>query len=328
MEQSKRRATQADVAKLSGFSTATVSYVLNGVPGQAIPEATRVRVLEVARQLDYVPSTHAQALARGSSRTVIVSLGDLPREAFVDQLARDVSDTLEADGRFAVIDDSRGPDRSRRLIALAQLISPEAIVTFLPLPEALGARLADLGLGRQVSIVRDDDALADLLRLGPRRQVEYLAGRQHRSVCYWGTAEPQLSSLDEIRRDSVAETARRFGMEFMATGGTGSLEAAAEMIGDAAARVTSVAAFNDETAMIVLTAAWKAGVRVPEDLAVIGVDDLPSSRWTVPPLTTVSYNLTHTPSSASAPALLRESTRPRIVAEFAANVGVVERAST
>ena len=73
----KKRPTAADVARLSGVSTATVSYVLNRTAGQTIPEATRDRVLSAAHELGYVPSAFAQALARGASRGVILHFSEL-----------------------------------------------------------------------------------------------------------------------------------------------------------------------------------------------------------------------------------------------------------
>src|SRR5262245_43354550 len=75
---SNRRVTSADVARSAQVSRATVSYVLNNTPHQKIPEATRVRVLEAANRLGYLPSAAARALASGRTNVVLCLLPDIP----------------------------------------------------------------------------------------------------------------------------------------------------------------------------------------------------------------------------------------------------------
>ena len=74
MEKEQRRVTSEDVARASGVSRATVSYVLNNDPRQSIPLETRERVLKIARELGYRPSTAARILRGGHSRIVLVVL--------------------------------------------------------------------------------------------------------------------------------------------------------------------------------------------------------------------------------------------------------------
>ena len=74
MEKEQRRVTSEDVARASGVSRATVSYVLNNDPRQSIPLETRERVLKIARELGYRPSTAARILRGGYSRIVLVVL--------------------------------------------------------------------------------------------------------------------------------------------------------------------------------------------------------------------------------------------------------------
>ena len=67
MTRPAKRITSTDVARAAGVSQTTVSFVLNDKPGHSIPEATRLRILEVARQLDYRPHGSARALAAGAA---------------------------------------------------------------------------------------------------------------------------------------------------------------------------------------------------------------------------------------------------------------------
>jgi DNA-binding LacI/PurR family transcriptional regulator len=85
----RRRPTSGDVARLSGVSRATVSYVLNKDPRQSISLATRSRVLDAAQQLGYVPSAAATALRRGRSRLVLLALDPLFSGYISDRCRRD-----------------------------------------------------------------------------------------------------------------------------------------------------------------------------------------------------------------------------------------------
>src|SRR4029453_11576589 len=72
------RVTSMDVARRAGVSRSTVSYVLNGVTNQKIPASTRARGLQAAADLGYAPSLAAQALRRGTSRSILLVLPDAP----------------------------------------------------------------------------------------------------------------------------------------------------------------------------------------------------------------------------------------------------------
>src|ERR1700736_4246338 len=95
MSGEQRRITGTDVAREAGVSTATVSYVLNNDPRQRIPEETRTRVLEAARQLGYQPYAPARSLALGMSKIVLVvwqeSSVDGPLSQFIEVLAAAVA---------------------------------------------------------------------------------------------------------------------------------------------------------------------------------------------------------------------------------------------
>ena len=81
---SKRRVTSRDVAKLASVSRTTVSFVLNNVPGVSIPEATRRRVLDAVRRLDYHPDSAARRLVSGKSHTVGLVFRQSPEQVFAD----------------------------------------------------------------------------------------------------------------------------------------------------------------------------------------------------------------------------------------------------
>src|SRR5258708_26599272 len=97
----RQRITSKDIAKLAGVSRTTVSFVLNDVPGMRIPEETRQRVLDAARQLDYHPDEVARSMASGRRKILGVVVRQSADQAFADQFLPQVLTGLKraANGR-------------------------------------------------------------------------------------------------------------------------------------------------------------------------------------------------------------------------------------
>ena len=93
-----KRITSIDVARAAGVSQTTVSFVLNDKPGHSIPEATRLRILEVARELDYRPHASARALAAGRSDVVLLSVPDLPIGGAISRFVEELAAALAGHG--------------------------------------------------------------------------------------------------------------------------------------------------------------------------------------------------------------------------------------
>jgi DNA-binding LacI/PurR family transcriptional regulator len=126
-----------------------------------------------------------------------------------------------------------------------------------------------------------------------RLQAEYLIGRGHRRVGYAMPAHPSLREMAEDRLEGAVEACAGAGIEPPVVLSTGlEIAAAAAAVEQwASGSVTGVCAFNDETAIAVLAGMRERGLAAPSDLAVVGVDDIPTARLTAPPLTTVGLDL-------------------------------------
>jgi DNA-binding LacI/PurR family transcriptional regulator len=281
------RVTSADVARLSGVSRSTVSYVLNDTPNQTIPEGTRRKVLEAAEHLGYTPHGPARALSRGRGSIVLLCLPDVPFGPAMGDLLEALALDLGAH-ELMLVTHTSGPAQPPAL-DLAALVAPVAVVGLWPFRaeeiaafRARGARAVLPGPG--------DWKLWGEAGLGVgAAQIEHLAARGHRRIGYVHPVDPRLSVISRLRYEGAQETIRRLGCSDLS---------ARRMPADQdftlvlrawldEERITALAAYNDDVAFAVLHAARESGVRVPDDLAVIGVDDIAQARYACPPLTTV-----------------------------------------
>lgn len=291
-----RRVTLLDVASAAGVSTATVSYVLNDQPGHSIPEATRIRVREAARQLGYTRSSAARTLARGRSDIVLLLVPALPLGhvlvGIMAGLTRGCARLgLQLLARLALPDED--------LTRACREIMPAAVIVLLdPDPEPL-AEIRAMGIPVTQWGTGDADASAGAANqvhvptdaIG-RLQAETLVAHGHRRLGYIGPAETGLATLARGRLAGVREYCAEQGLaapsELRVEGGAISADLLHGCVSDG---ITGVCVYNDDLALSVLAAARTAGVAVPEDLAIIGVDDIPAGQWADPPLTTVALEL-------------------------------------
>jgi DNA-binding LacI/PurR family transcriptional regulator len=287
-----KRITSTDVARAAGVSQTTVSFVLNDKPGHSIPEATRLRILEVARQLDYRPHASARALAAGRSDVVLLSVPDLPIGSGISRFIEEMAAAL-ADEGLTLVTHLAGA-HGRPLADVCATVNASAVIGLSSFDEdavqALYRAGADLVLpsGEKYSV-------AAAARPVGRLQAEYLAGQGHRRVGYAMPAHPGLREMAEARLAGAAEACAAAAIEPPVVLSTGlDIAEAAAAVGQWVSRsVTGVCAFNDETAIAVLAGLREHGLTAPAGLAVIGVDDIPTARLAAPPLTTIGIDLRH-----------------------------------
>ena len=283
----KQRLTSADVAQASGVSRATVSYVLNNDPRQSIPAETRERVLKAARSLGYRPFAPARILRTGHSQLV---LAVLQFEQVDPNVARDLG-YLEA-GLAA-----RGYNLVCYVAAhtTSGLTHPSANLT----PAVV------------ISCVDDSDPeIAAFLRefrvpvlamntvasgqpVG-RVQVTHLVQRGMRHMVYAAPARGDVQRIAQARLDGVRQECVDLALEpplvqVVSFSPSGARDAIATILVHLHPPF-GICCYNDELAFAVLAALCDAGTAVPDSVAVIGCDDIPLARFSVPPLTTISFD--------------------------------------
>jgi DNA-binding LacI/PurR family transcriptional regulator len=288
--------TSADVARLAGVSRATVSYVLNNTGAVRISEPTRRRVHEAAKELGYVPHAAARSLRAGHSRMVLMPAPAIPVGPLYSQFINELQWALGRLDYTVVQHGSVGLHGDEAARAWAEL-RPVAVLV----PGA--------GLGAQgVTVLKRSGARA-VVTLGPEsvegahallmdhEAVGHCAGahlldRGRRRV---GVVVPEEGGLEAFSQPRLAGVRR-------ALDGTGATvtELPLAYTEESAARLAArwsgfdldaVFAYNDEYAMLLMRALQDEGVRIPEEVAVIGADDLMLGRLLRPRLSTVHLEL-------------------------------------
>ena len=292
-----RRPTSADVARVAGLSRATVSYVLNDAPNQVIPEHTRRRVLDAAAELGYAPSAAARVLRRGRSDVVLCLLPDWPIGDNVGALLQHLSEALAARSLTFVVH-PRGHD-GRPVSEVWKAITPAVVVTFEDLPADTAATIRRVGIELTVALVGTPRRESHWLGLSEQRagrlQVEHLAVRGHRHIGYAYPEDARVATFAGPRLEGVRLACADLGLAepdirtVALDPAAGAAAVTAWQAVDPAP--TAICAYNDETALAVLAGARLTGVTVPDQLAVIGVDDIRAAALAAPPLTTVSVDI-------------------------------------
>jgi DNA-binding LacI/PurR family transcriptional regulator len=288
MTRPAKRITSTDVARAAGVSQTTVSFVLNDKPGHSIPEATRLRILEVARQLDYRPHASARALAAGRSDVVLLSVPDLPIGGAISRFVEELAAAL-ADHGLTLVTHLAGA-HGRPLADVCAAVNASAVIGFASFDDETEQALYRAGADTILpSRVTQTDAAHPVGRL----QAEHLIGRGHRRIGYAMPAHPGLREMAEDRLEGARDACAAAGIDPPVAFSVNLeiADAAAAVRQWASESVTAVCAFNDETAIAVLAGIRQLGLSAPEDLAVIGVDDIPTARLAAPPLTTVGLDL-------------------------------------
>lgn len=272
-----------DVAREVEMSTATVSRALRGLPG--VSDETRTRVQETARRLGYVPSPSAAGLASGQTRTVAVIVPFVTRWFFA-AVVQGAEEVLRERGYDLLLYNLAGDPSARHRVFETSLLTKrvDAVLVLSLKPSAQELHRLQR-LGRPVTIVGADLPGWATVRIDDHQAaataMQHLLSLGHRRIGYVGGA------IEGVL-DFTAPTARLAGYrESLVAAGLApdpTLEANGEFTfagGMRAGRVlleqadppTAVFAASDEMAIGVMRAARELGLRVPEDLSVVGIDD-------------------------------------------------------
>lgn len=301
---STKRVTGQDVAKRAGVSRTTVSLVLNDVQGIQISDETRRRVIEAAEELGYVPEASAQALA--SRRVKIIGLlltrspHHITSDTFLTQILDGLIDVVHEKGLRLLIDIIKAQHQKEAYLQLVRskridgviLSGPRFDDEALKLLEQEGFPTVIMGRlpGMDGCSVDVDNCAAAL------RAVSHLINLGHRRIACITNAAPYYTAAEE-RLQGYRRALETAGIEYdpdLVRYGDFDPDSGYREMAELLARRASgdnafTAAFiaSDVVAFGAKAAIREGGLNVPQDIALVGFDDVPIARYTDPPLTTV-----------------------------------------
>jgi LacI family transcriptional regulator len=325
------------VAALAKVSIATVSRTINGSP--AVSERLSKRVWQAIEQLNYFPNTHARSLVSGRSRLFGIIVENITNP-FFPELIQSFEEIAVAHG-YEILVSSSNSDPAilttcvRRM--LERKVEGVAVLTFGE-EEPVLDQLAHHDIPMVLAEFKLDDpktstilldyttgfhaAVAHLAELG-HRDIGFLAGphKLHSAITRQNDFRAAMKTANlPVRNEWVIEC------DHTLRGGVAGFERMQAL----GTRPTAILCSNDMTAIGVLRAAYMSGLHVPQDLSVIGLDDIDFAEYTLPPLTTI--RLSRIDLARAAFDALRqqaeEAANPRMQREFLVSTSLVVRGST
>ena len=291
----KSRVTSQQVAKQAGVSRTTVSFILNDVPGVKFPQETKDRVFNAAEELGYVRDEAARTLASGKTYTVGLVLRQtehLKVDSFISQAMYGLNEVCNRHGFRILIESADDIDRAGTYSGLVRAKKIDGVIV-------INARMDDrqlyalvdegfptvligsVGHSKEYAVVHTSKAeqiVAHLITLG------------HQHIAHVTLAPLSDHSVSFERLESYRRTLDKAGIKTgdeLVRFGNYSAESGFEAMQELLRVKPYPTAGNDTIALGVIAAIGQKGLRIPQDIAVVGYDDIPISAYTSPPLTTV-----------------------------------------
>ncbi|MGH9381432.1 MAG: LacI family DNA-binding transcriptional regulator [Thermoanaerobaculia bacterium] len=307
------RVTLRELAAHLELSPTTVSLVLNRSPrAESIPEQTQARIFAAAEELKYRPNHMARSLRRRRSQTVGVLVPEID-EPYAAAVMSGLENYLVREGYFYLVASHRAhQDRVDTCLELLESRSVEGMV-LMATSLSHAPRLPTVVVSGHQTLPGVTNVVIDHERAA-RLALEHLRQLEHRRIAL---VKGQTGSADtEERWEAVVAAAREFGVEIhdelvfqLVDDPTGGLTRTEKSYADgyrfgselarSGRRFTALFAFNDVSAIGATHAFLEAGLRVPQDVSVVGFDDIASAAFLNPGLTTVRQPLQQMGETAS-----------------------------
>ena len=291
--------TIKEVARRAGVSVATVSRVYNH--SDHVREATRARVRRTAQRLGYSPHGAARSLVTNRTHTIGVLLPDLYGE-FFSELIRGIDQAAQARGFHLLVSSARHTGGGESLDAALRSMRGRVDGLIVMTPDRDVASSAHtLALGFPVVLLNcpPSDAPCDSLGIanfaGTVAMMRHLAALGHRRVAMICGSDRNFDAAERLRGFLAAQAELGFDadpeLELSGDFSEAAGHAAAQRILRDGLHPTAVFAANDCMAIGALSAFREAGLRIPDDIAITGFDDIPMAQYVDPALTSVHVDI-------------------------------------
>lgn len=285
--------TIKNIAKLAGFSSATVSKILNG-KDQHISEETRKRVLEVVEREGYIPNGIAKSLRMKNTKTLGIIMPDV-MNLFFAELARGVEDAAEKRGYSVILCNTDNKEsKEERYIQILQEKMVDGII--LTASESSTSKTLERCNIPIVLVDRDIDVEKKVGRItvnneeGGYMATSFLINKGCKKIGFISSSKNNKPSAERLKgyKRSLAENGIKLQEELIyfdsfktETGYNGTLSIIEKL------KVDGIFCGNDSIAMGSLKALKEKGIKVPKDIKIIGFDNISFCEFVDPPLTTI-----------------------------------------
>ena len=325
------------VAALAKVSIATVSRTINGAP--VVSERLAKRVWQAIEQLNYFPNTHARSLVSGRSRILGIIVENITNP-FFPELIQNFEEIAVSHG-YEILVSSSNSDPAVLTTCVRRMIERKvegvAMLTFGE-EEPVLDQLAFHDIPIVLAEFKLNDPKASTILLdytsGIRAAIDHLASLGHTRVAFLAGPHNIHSAVTRENDFLTAMQAANLPIQkkwiiecdHTLKGGVAGFDRLQAL----PTRPTAIICSNDMTAIGVLRAAYLKGLRVPQDLSVVGLDDIDFAEFTLPPLTTI--RLSRADLAKAAFEALRQQAElagtPNIQREFLVSTSLVQRGST
>jgi LacI family transcriptional regulator len=295
----KKRITSQDVADLANVSRTTVSLVLNNVDGISIPPATREKVYQAVQELDYVPNASAKALASQRAQAIGLVMTRSPEhiasDAFLPKIIAGLLTEIKQE-QFRLLIEVVEDEHEDAYIKLVRAKHIDGMIILTPNIADKGiAQLQKIGIptvlfgalpGHALPYVQIDNIKA------AKQATQHLLDLGHREIAFITNAHPSYSSAQD-RLTGYENALRDAGIQVKndlieyGDFSPGSGYRAMQRILEKKIPFTAVFVASDNVALGTKSALNKAGLSIPDDVSMVGFDDLPWAAFSNPPLTTI-----------------------------------------
>lgn len=294
----RKRPTQADVAKKADVSQAMVSYVFSNKTSVTIPDETRQRIRDAMNELGYVPNISARRLQSSKTYTIAGVIPDITNP-FYPAFERGIQDTVEQFGYDLIMYNTDGSaQREHKFLSAMMQGRVDGIVgVFFHLRAMDLITLLELGIAvvrleampKQPGELPLDNLCLDNIAAS-RMAVEHLITTGHTQIALLTSHEGPARFRELGYREALDAHQIAFDPAMIGSGAyseDGGYHAMSELL-RRGARPTAVFAVNDLVAMGAYNAIREVGLSIPDDISVMGFDDIPASKLVFPALTTVA----------------------------------------
>ena len=297
----KKRVTSQDVADLAGVSRTTVSLVLNNVKGFKITEQTRQKVRDAAEQLGYIPNATAQALATRRAKAIGLVMTRSPHhiasDSFLPQILSGLLEVVKGHQLRLLIESVEPEHQDREYLELVRAKHIDGMILLTPrIDDTALRRLEEIDTFTVVMGKLADSNLYSVdvdNQLAARKATQYLIDIGHTRIACISNAPASFSSAYErvlgykealIESGIAPEDEMIQYADFDPQSGFDRMKS----LLTSGKEFTAVFVASDNVAMGAKSALREAGLRIPDDISIMGFDDIPWAKYSDPPLTTVS----------------------------------------